>query len=137
MVEAPDNVGETRGLLWNSGRCASDCPGEINNQSVRKRTGTGSAAGEGWHIGKSAEETRRYSGTPNGTRTRVSAVKGRRPRPLDDGRAERSAYISFALSGNPESRLKVQIFYFLLRRRQRQFQSRSGPTSMWTDLVWQ
>ena len=26
------------------------------------------------------------SGTPNGTRTRVSAVKGRRPRPLDDGR---------------------------------------------------
>ncbi len=27
------------------------------------------------------------SGTPNGTRTRVSAVKGRRPRPLDDGRA--------------------------------------------------
>ena len=26
------------------------------------------------------------SGTPYGTRTRVSAVKGRRPRPLDEGR---------------------------------------------------
>ena len=25
------------------------------------------------------------SGVPNGNRTRVSAVKGRRPRPLDDG----------------------------------------------------
>lgn len=25
-------------------------------------------------------------GTPYGTRTRVSAVKGRRPRPLDEGR---------------------------------------------------
>ena|GEM_PF-3577079 len=33
-------------------------------------------------IQKSVEKT----GTPNGTRTRVSAVKGRRPRPLDDGR---------------------------------------------------
>ena len=27
------------------------------------------------------------SGTPYGTRTRVSAVKGRRPRPLDEGRS--------------------------------------------------
>src|SRR6476469_2058722 len=29
-------------------------------------------------------------GDPNGTRTRVFAVKGRRPRPLDDGAAPRS-----------------------------------------------
>ena len=28
-------------------------------------------------------------GTPNGTRTRVFAVKGRCPRPLDDGRRQR------------------------------------------------
>ena len=27
----------------------------------------------------------RKDGVPNGNRTRVSAVKGRRPRPLDDG----------------------------------------------------
>ena len=27
----------------------------------------------------------RPAGTPNGIRTRVAAVKGRRPRPLDDG----------------------------------------------------
>ena len=40
---------------------------------------------------KRRPEGRRYiaqskNGTPNGTRTRVSAVKGQRPRPLDDGR---------------------------------------------------
>ena len=29
---------------------------------------------------------RRTAGTPYGNRTRVSAVKGRRPRPLDEGR---------------------------------------------------
>src|SRR5712692_7263263 len=34
--------------------------------------------------------TKSYSGAPYGNRTRVSAVKGRRPRPLDEGRKGRS-----------------------------------------------
>lgn len=35
------------------------------------------------------ERSQSYNGAPNGNRTRVFAVKGRRPRPLDDGRGPR------------------------------------------------
>ena len=35
----------------------------------------------GW-LGKRGQD---HPGTPNGIRTRVTALKGRRPRPLDDG----------------------------------------------------
>lgn len=34
------------------------------------------------------------NGVPNGTRTRVAALKGRSPRPLDDGDAHRSSIIA-------------------------------------------
>ena len=35
--------------------------------------------------------------TPNGIRTRVTAVKGRRPRPLDDGGLDYLAGLNFGL----------------------------------------
>ena len=53
-------------------------------QLVVKSSGEG-----GLNCGSAAYQYPRISarGDPNGTRTRVFAVKGRRPRPLDDGAA--------------------------------------------------
>ena len=86
--------------------------------------------------GRSDTELIEKTGTPNGNRTRVSAVKGRRPGPLDDGRADSGLIVSLFRPGNP---LEPEIFDFFqaFRRRQRQFQSRSGPMSTCTDSVWQ
>lgn len=56
------------------------------------------------------------TGTPNGTRTRVSAVKGRRPRPLDDGSlcplqpCNRGVIISFLGQVNIKINRMVYIF---------------------------
>ena len=51
-----------------------------------------------------------FTGTPNGTRTRVSAVKGRRPRPLDDGRATKRLIVRKFVGGNPPPLLRAAIF---------------------------
>ncbi len=46
------------------------------------------------------------AGAPYGTRTRVTAVKGRRPRPLDEGRPKARRHIEAFAGGGKEGRAK-------------------------------
>ena len=56
------------------------------------------------HISAIISETYKMSGDPYGTRTRVYAVKGRRPRPLDEGVTEQEVYWSNAGGSRYESK---------------------------------
>ena len=83
--------GDTRGLYDSDAAGPPECengrtwsPAEIN------ATLTGLEPATSAVTGRRANQLRHraimiFSGTPNGIRTRVAAVKGRSPRPLDDG----------------------------------------------------
>lgn len=83
----------------------------------------------------------RGNGTPKGTRTPVSAVRGRRPRPLDDGGVGRSLVTRRVSTASPcrmQARAFRSVTFFCRRPGQAgRLGTRNGgnlPFAMWTAV---